>query len=195
MKRLENIIDDRATDKNTTHSYLPVYQMLLESKQATAKNILEIGIGHGGSIKLWNDYFPNADIFGLDINLSWGLRCDLSSPRIHLHLDNAYTEKCLSMFEPGTFDAVIDDGPHTLESMLFCVERYSTLLKPDGLLIIEDIPILEWTQKLAEVLPKNMTYVVDDRRWIKGRFDDIMFIARYAFKGISLDTEGLINAA
>ena len=57
---LEEIVDNSRTDKNTTHSYLPLYQQLLINKKGTARNVLEIGIGHakrGGSIKLWNDYF------------------------------------------------------------------------------------------------------------------------------------------
>lgn len=54
---LEEIIDNSRTDKNTTHSYLPLYQHLLKKKKDSAKNILEIGIGdfgqkNGGSIKL-----------------------------------------------------------------------------------------------------------------------------------------------
>jgi len=64
---LEEIADNSRTDKNTLHSYLPLYQQLLESKKETAKNILEIGIYNGGSIKLWNDFLKNANIHGLDI--------------------------------------------------------------------------------------------------------------------------------
>ena len=59
---LEEIVDNLRTDKNTTHSYLPLYQTLLKSKKESAKNVLEVGIGdfgekNGGSIKLWKDYF------------------------------------------------------------------------------------------------------------------------------------------
>ena len=32
-----------------------------------AKNVLEVGIYNGGSIKLWNDFFTNATVYGLDI--------------------------------------------------------------------------------------------------------------------------------
>jgi hypothetical protein len=71
---LEEIVDNSRTDKNTTHSYLPLYQNLLISKKETAKNILEVGIGdynqgvtNGGSIKLWHDYFTNANVYALDI--------------------------------------------------------------------------------------------------------------------------------
>jgi len=45
---LQQIVDNSKTDKNTVHSYLPLYQKLLESKKETAKNILEVGIGDFG---------------------------------------------------------------------------------------------------------------------------------------------------
>jgi hypothetical protein len=64
---LQDIADNSRTDKNTIHSYLPLYQQLLIKKKETAKNVLEIGIQNGGSIKLWNDYFTNANVYGLDI--------------------------------------------------------------------------------------------------------------------------------
>jgi hypothetical protein len=72
---LEELIDNSRTDKNTTHSYLPLYQNLLVSKKESAKNVLEIGINRdAGSIKLWNDFFTNAYIHGLDempIEIIW----------------------------------------------------------------------------------------------------------------------------
>ena len=64
---LEQIVDNTRTDKNTTHSYLPLDESLFKNKRETAQNILEIGIQNGGSIKLWRDYFINATIYGLDI--------------------------------------------------------------------------------------------------------------------------------
>jgi hypothetical protein len=44
---LEEIVDNSRTDKNTLHSYLPLYQKLLISKKETAKNVLEVGIYAG----------------------------------------------------------------------------------------------------------------------------------------------------
>ena len=66
MSLLE-LVDNTKTDKNTLHSYLGLYQELLVSKKDTAKNVLEIGIRDGGSIKLWSDFFVNANVYGLDI--------------------------------------------------------------------------------------------------------------------------------
>ena len=70
---LNRLVDNTLTDKNTTHSYLNLYEQLLSGKKDTAKNVLEIGIGNnekdnGGSIKLWKKYFTNAVIYALDIN-------------------------------------------------------------------------------------------------------------------------------
>ena len=60
---LEEIVDNSRTDKNTVHSYLPLYQQLLINKKETAKNVLEVGIQNGGSIKLWSDFFKNATVY------------------------------------------------------------------------------------------------------------------------------------
>lgn len=60
---LEKIVDNSRTDKNTIHSYLSLYQKLLITKKETAKNVLEVGIYNGGSIKLWSDYFTNANVY------------------------------------------------------------------------------------------------------------------------------------
>jgi hypothetical protein len=64
---LLNIPISDTTDKNTIHSYLETYESLFHSKQNTSGNILEIGVHFGGSIQLWNNYFKNAKIYGLDI--------------------------------------------------------------------------------------------------------------------------------
>jgi len=65
---LTELADNSRTDKNTVHSYLDLYQTLLVNKKETAKNVLEICIAHGGgSIKLWSDFFTNANVYSLDI--------------------------------------------------------------------------------------------------------------------------------
>ena len=55
------------TDKNTIHSYLPLYETLLQPIKDTSGNILEVGVRYGGSIKLCYDYFTKATIYGCDI--------------------------------------------------------------------------------------------------------------------------------
>ena len=86
------------TDKNSTHSYLPLYDNLLKPIKDTAINILEIGVRHGGSIKLWLDYFTKGTIYGCDIKGEGSERAEklklIGKNRVVLKLDeDAYTEQ------------------------------------------------------------------------------------------------------
>lgn len=179
---LEEIADNSRTDKNTVHSYLPLYQKLLFSKKETAKNVLEVGIYHGGSIKLWHDFFTNAHIYGLDImdiNNVWdGIK---NNDRITLYTStNAYNKHFIdSQFLNKNIkcDFMIDDGPHTLESMKQFIKIYSQIMTDDGILIIEDVQSWDWIEILKNEVPPHLQQFIKiyDLRQNKGRYDDIVF--------------------
>lgn len=179
---LIDIVDSTRTDKNTVHSYLPLYDQLLRTKKSSATNVLEIGIAEGGSIKLWNDYFLNANIYGIDIiskEMVWQELYNL--PRVSLFTDiNAYNPSFVDATFKDTgirFDMVLDDGPHTLESMIMFIKLFSPLLKEDGILIIEDVQNISWLYVLSEVVPDDIKKYIKtyDLRGNKGRYDDIVF--------------------
>lgn len=176
------MIDNSRTDKNTLHSYLPLYQKLLISKKETAKNVLEVGIYHGGSIKLWNDFFTNATIYGLDIMNSesvWdGIK---NNEKIILHTstdayNNDFFTTCF-LNKNIKFDFMLDDGPHTLESMKKFIKLYSQIMTDDGILIIEDIQSWDWIDTLKNEVPENLKQFIKtyDLRQNKNRYDDIVF--------------------
>jgi cephalosporin hydroxylase len=179
---LEDIVDNSRTDKNTFHSYLPLYQQLLINKRETAKNVLEIGIWNGGSIKMWNDFFINATIYGLDImdmNDKWD---DISNEkRVVLYTSfDAYNEDLFNehfLNKNVKYDVILDDGPHTLESMKDFIKLYSQLMTLDGILIIEDIQYYEWLSILVDEVPEHLKQYIKiyDLRQIKQRWDDIVF--------------------
>lgn len=179
---LEEIADNSRTDKNTVHSYLPLYQELLFSKKETAKNVLEVGIYRGGSIKLWHDFFINSNIYGLDImpiDDVWdGIK---NKSRITLHTStNAYDENFfVSQFLNKNIkcDFMLDDGPHTLESMKQFIKLYSQIMTDDGILIIEDVQSWDWIEILKNEVPEHLKQFVKiyDLRQNKGRYDDIVF--------------------
>ena len=50
------------------NNYFSIYEKELSSYRTRKFNLLEIGILHGGSLHMWDEYFPNAKIFGADIN-------------------------------------------------------------------------------------------------------------------------------
>jgi hypothetical protein len=57
-----------ATDKVTHHEYHIMYDFFLQSLYNSKGSILEIGIDSGKSLKMWQELFPNAFIYGMDIS-------------------------------------------------------------------------------------------------------------------------------
>ena len=179
---LQNIVDNSRTDKNTVHSYLGLYQNLLIAKKETAKNVLEIGIYDGGSIKLWSDFFTNATVYGLDImhiNNVWeGIK---NKENIILHTSSdAYNEtNFIDNFLNKNIkcDFMLDDGPHSLESMKQFIRLYSQIMTDDGILIIEDVQSIDWINVLRDEVPSHLKQFIKiyDLRPNKNRYDDIVF--------------------
>jgi cephalosporin hydroxylase len=179
---LEDIANNSRTDKNTTHSYLPLYQQLLISKKETAKNVLEIGICHGGSIKLWSDFFTNATVYGLDImNINDVWEEIKNKDKIILHTSkDAYNEDFFIanfLYKNIKCDFMLDDGPHSLESMIQFIKLYSQIMTDDGILIIEDVQSWDWIDILKNAVPEHLKQYIKvyDLRPNKNRYDDIVF--------------------
>jgi hypothetical protein len=178
---LIELADHTRTDKNTVHSYLELYQQLLSHKKDTAKNVLEIGIWGGGSIKLWSDFFKNAVVYALDILPSdriWDGIKNKDNIIVHSSTD-AYDEAFFTsqFLNHIQFDMMLDDGPHTLQSMIQFIKLYSQVMTDDGILIIEDVQAIEWIKQLQHAVPDHLKSFVKvyDLRHNKGRYDDIVF--------------------
>ena len=179
---LEEIVDNSRTYKNTRHSYLPLYQKLLISKKENAKNVLEVGIYNGGSIKLWSDFFTNANVYGLDImhiDNVWEEIKNNEKIILHTSSDAYDNDFFINNFlnKNIKFDFMLDDGPHTLESMKQFIKLYSQIMTDDGMLIIEDVPSLDWIDILTNEVPENLKQFIKvyDLTKIKNRYDDIVF--------------------
>ena len=158
---LISLVDNSRTDKNTVHAYLDLYQKLLENKKNSAKNILEVGIGGGGSIQLWYDFFLNANIYSIDITpMNWVFEKLLPLNRVTLYTGvNAYDYNIFNSYflnKNIKFDMILDDGAHTLETMIKFIELYTNVLAEDGILMIEDIPDIEWIDYLKKATPDNL---------------------------------------
>lgn len=190
MTSLIDYCDDTLTDKNTFHSYLSVYEQLFHSKRNTATDVLEIGIGpsfpkNGGSIKMWSNYFTQATIHAFDILPIEQINTDIvGHPRIHLYpSSDAYDiYGHLELFHATNmlFDIIIDDGPHTLQSMILFLKHYSKRMKDDGILVIEDVQDISWIDVLRNHTPHRLRPFIEvyDLRDVKGRYDDMLFVIR-----------------
>ena len=179
---LLSLVDNSKTDKNTIHSYLELYEKLLSKRKDTAKNVLEVGIANGGSIKLWSDYFKNATVYGLDVmheNNVWQEIKNKDNIVLYTSTDayNGDTFRSLFLEKGIKFDFMLDDGPHTLHSMVKFITLYSQLMTENGILIIEDIQSEGWFDVLKAAVPEELLKYVKiyDLRSNKGRYDDMVF--------------------
>jgi hypothetical protein len=177
------------TDKGTTHNYIDgFYEKEFIGYRDKSVKILEIGIASGHSLLLWDKYFTNhSGIYGLE-NCAEGkvITEDLKkNDRITLIIADGYCKKTADILP--NFDIIIDDGPHTLDSMITCINLYLPKLNDGGVLIIEDVQSTDWISHLhtaaTRVFKDEMSsdvfdISVVDLRQTKGRYDDLMFIIR-----------------
>jgi hypothetical protein len=160
------------TDKGTTHDYLNgYYNQLFTPYKDKRIAILEIGIHKGASLVLWNNFFTDAKIVGLD-NEDWNVT---EWENTIVKICDAYSDEIINFFSDEQFDFIIDDGPHTLESQLTTIKRYLPKVKKGGKLIIEDI---QSDSDLLELIglasDTGLDFDVFDLRNNKGRYDDII---------------------
>jgi len=118
--------------------YLDVYEQYLSGMQHVPIRLMEIGIAKGGSLKLWRDYFPQGQIYGVDgSSANVGLKL---GRRITTVKGNQYDLAEMSKIAAklGPFDVVIDDGAHTGRASLNTFLAFFPAVVPGGLYVIED---------------------------------------------------------
>lgn len=134
---LENLGDKYQPTKRL-HNYLVYYWMHFRDIRAHVRNVLEIGVQTDRSIRMWEEFFPNAIIHGLDIDrecrqLEGGRR------RIWIgdQSDYGFLDE-VTQQAGGPFDVIIDDGshkaPHQLRTFDFLFPRMSN----HGIYVVED---------------------------------------------------------
>lgn len=175
MGELSELSKNYGTDKHTLHCYIDeVYEKIFPKRRLSSTKVLEIGVHGGESIKLWRDYFTNAAVYGLDVSECGAVK---NSDRIVHIVDDAYNINIINSL-PNDFDIMIDDGPHSLESMKVFLSEYSKKIKSDGVLILEDIQDYAWLEKLREATPEHLRDKIQvyDLRSVKNRYDDLVMV-------------------
>jgi cephalosporin hydroxylase len=172
---LEQFFDPNYTDKGTTHSYLPVYETVLKElmNRHDTIRVMEIGIQRGGSIIGWLKALPGSSVTGVDCQKTVRIDC----PNYKEYIMNAYDEEEIQNIS-DRYDFIVEDGSHAFSDLLFVCKHYTKFLNPGGVLIIEDIPDVNWIPKMIRLLPQNYHANVVDLRQVKGRWDDVMLIIK-----------------
>src|SRR5215472_6132210 len=76
---------------DTCHNYTKFYHEMFKDRRNDVEAVLEIGIAHGHSLRMWRDYSPQALIFGIDHNPA----CMFEEPRIRCFTADQYDEDAL----------------------------------------------------------------------------------------------------
>jgi len=179
------------TDKcpQLRHSYTPVYYELLKDKRDSVKKVLEIGIGTiwsmkhveeytvGASHMMWRDFFPNAMIYGIDIDP----KVIFQEERIKTFLMDSTKPRGIRKLIRKTgsdLDLVIDDGPHGTRTQLKLAQTLLPLLTGDFIYIIED-------SRNPDALKENIEFLFPDKYEVEvkklpaqGMKDDNLVIVR-----------------
>ena len=139
------------TDKWGTHRYAQHYQRHLEQFRGQKFAMLEIGIGGykhegkgGASLRAWQDFFPRAQIIGLDIED----KSFVDGGRIRSYQGSQADPELLERMnrEVGPFLLVVDDGSHRPEHIRASFEVLYPLLLDGGIYVIEDTQTSYWPE-------------------------------------------------
>ena len=134
------------TDKaHDMHRYTPIYHDLLNRVREEAITLLEIGVLHGASIRMWREYLPNARIFAVDScpdrlkNITDVPNCEL----VHCNAGStaSIAEKILGSFPGVEFDLVIDDASHLPQQQFVAFRSLLPRVRPGGYYIVEDLGV------------------------------------------------------
>ena len=136
---------DKATDNRTKgFNYLDVYDLYFNRFRDQEINILEIGVRKGPSLSVWKEYFPKANIFGIDIDKEC-LSCQDDRVNIIIGLQEQKStidrviESCKLKTGRDKFDIIIDDGSHINSDIIDSLSFLWDSLEQKGVYIIEDL--------------------------------------------------------
>lgn len=172
------------TDKSTYHNFTDFYDEHLHKHKESFKNILEIGVFFGSSLKMWKEYFTNCKIFGIDTEN----KTEFNDERTTVYIcDQTDFNRINQLFEDDYFDLIIDDGCHNMREQQLSIMYFSKKLKRGGIYILEDLhtSVLnhnkinqQTTLSLIESLKDNLTFSSEyinevDYKNLKSQFTEI----------------------
>ena len=180
------ILSPKENYESFCHTYTDIYELLYGGMRQQVFLVFECGIGSnskevegnfrewndrigkqrysaelhqpGASLRMWEEYFPNASIIGADIDPE----CMISTDRIKTGVLDQTNPKSISNFwnriNLTGFDLMIDDGLHTFEAGKCLFENSIARLKIGGHYVIEDVVLsdLQSYFRYFENLPYNV---------------------------------------
>jgi hypothetical protein len=175
---------DKGTNSSTDikfpwpcHTYTDIYDLLFFSQRLAINRVFECGIGStnssiscsmsdsgrpGASLRMWREYFPNAYIYGADIDESILFQDDRITTAWVDQLEPNSIKRMYADFGYEKFDLMIDDGLHTFEGGRTLYENSIDYLSENGIYIVEDVgphDLVRWVTYFNNVETVNVRFV------------------------------------
>jgi hypothetical protein len=142
--------------KSIKHStYFEIYDELFSRYRNKKITFVEIGVLGGGSLFMWREFFgPQARIIGIDLNPN-AKKWEENGFEIYIgsQSDKDFWSEFIN--DIGSVDVVLDDGGHTYEQQIITTEMLLSLIKDNGMLVVEDTH----TSYLNGFGPKRYSFV------------------------------------
>ena len=153
-----------------------VFECGLGTNNTDLQNNMKVDRIPGASLRVWKDYFKNAQIYGADIDKDILFQED----RIKTHyVDQLNTPSIEAMWKKigmQNFDIIIDDGLHTTDANINLFRNSFNKLKKNGIYIIEDVSILELNNTIKKLNNSNLELVVLKKKSIKYQNSNLLII-------------------
>lgn len=121
--------------------YVPltaIYEPYLAPLRDRPLRVLELGVEHGASLRMWREYFPRAEVFGVDRQRRARKHAE---DRIRIFIGDQKDPDTLDavVAQSGPLDLVVDDGGHRPADQQLPLLYLWRSLRAGGLYVIEDI--------------------------------------------------------
>jgi cephalosporin hydroxylase len=126
--------------------YFEIYELYFAAHRDRPIRLLECGVSHGGSLRMWKNYFhPDSEIIGLDINPACAA---LAEPGISILIGDQEDRGFLRSLKQSQapFDIIIDDGGHGMSQQIATFEELYLHLNEGGLYLVEDLHTSYWPE-------------------------------------------------
>jgi hypothetical protein len=136
--QMSELAIDRTDKGPQQHNFTELYDHFLFPLRDEPLRLFEIGIDQGGSLLLWQDYFPRATIHAIDIDK----RSRHDNERVKTFVgDQAKRERLAKVMAEtgGDYDLILDDGGHEMHQQQISLAFLFPFVKPGGYYILEDV--------------------------------------------------------
>ena len=129
------------------HHYFNIYTKHFNTYRNRPIKMLEIGVFHGGSLRMWKNYFhPDSTIVGIDINKSCKDH-EIADRNVFVRIGSQADPGFLAEVneEFGPLDIILDDGGHkTHQQNISFWALFRPALKDGGCYMVEDTQTNFW---------------------------------------------------